>query len=64
MAELLARAEFITKLSAVCSKCGAPATKTQRLINGEPAKYTDPIILVGASECYEARCRKCHIVIK
>ena len=64
MAELLARAEFITKLSAVCSKCGAPATKTQRLINGEPAKYTDPIILVGASECYEARCRKCHTVIK
>ena len=64
MAELLARAEFITKLSAVCSKCGAPATKTQRLINGEPAKYTDPIIMVGASECYEARCRKCHTVIK
>lgn len=64
MADLLARAEFITKLSAVCSKCGAPATKTQRLINGEPAKYTDPIILVGASECYEARCRKCHTVIK
>lgn len=64
MAELLARAEFITKLSAVCCKCGAPATKTQRLINGEPAKYTDPIIMVGASECYEARCRKCHTVIK
>jgi ribonuclease J len=38
--------------------------KTQRLINGEPAKYTDPIIMVGASECYEARCRKCHTVIK
>ena len=64
MADLLARAEFITKLSAVCTKCGAPATKTQRLINGQPAKYSDPIILVGASECYEARCRKCHTVIK
>lgn len=64
MADLLAKAEFITKLSAVCSKCGSPATKTQRLINGSPARYNDPIILVGASECYEARCRKCHVVIK
>ena len=64
MADLLARAEFITKLSAVCCVCGAPATKTQRLINGKPAKYDDPIILVGASECYEARCRRCHQVEK
>ena len=64
MADLLARAEFITKLSAVCTCCGAPATKTQRLINGEPARYDDPIILVGAAECYEARCRKCHKIIK
>ena len=64
MADLLAKAEFITKLSAVCTKCGAPATKTQRLIDGQPAKYNDPIILVGAAECYEARCRKCHQVIK
>lgn len=63
MAKLLSKAEFITKLSAVCCKCGAPATRTQRLINGQPAKYSDPIILVGASECYEARCRKCHEVI-
>ncbi len=63
-ASLMARAEFITKLSAVCSICGAPATKTQRLINGKPAKYNDPIILVGASECYEARCRNCHQIIK
>ena len=44
--------------------CGAPATKTQRLINGKPAKYDDPIILVGAAECYEARCRRCHQVEK
>ena len=64
MASLLAKAEFITKLSAVCCVCGAPATKTQRLINGKPAKYDDPIILVGASECYEARCRRCHQVEK
>lgn len=63
-AALLAKAEFINKLSAVCCVCGAPATKTQRLINGKPAKYDDPIILVGASECYEARCRKCHVIIK
>lgn len=64
VADLLAKAEFITKLSAVCSCCGAPATKTQRLVNGKPAKYDDPIIMVGASECYEARCRKCHKIIK
>ena len=64
MASLLAKAEFITKLSAVCVACGAPATKTQRLINGKPAKYSDPVVLVGASECYEARCRTCHKVDK
>ncbi|MDY2889864.1 MAG: thymidine kinase [Candidatus Caccosoma sp.] len=61
---LLARAEFVTKLTAVCTQCGAPATRTQRLINGKPAKYSDPVVLVGASECYEARCRFCHKVIK
>ncbi len=60
--ELLARAEFVNKLQAVCMKCGAPATRTQRLINKEPARYDDPIILVGAAESYEARCRKCHEV--
>lgn len=63
-ASLLARAEFINKLSAVCCVCGAPATRTQRLINGKPAKYNDPVILVGANECYEARCRRCHKIIK
>ena len=63
-AALLARAEFVTKLTAVCTQCGAPATRTQRLINGKPAKYSDPVVLVGASECYEARCRFCHKVIK
>ncbi len=62
MKELLTRAEFITKLTAVCSKCGAPATKTQRLINGKPASFYDPIVLVGATEHYEPRCRHCHIV--
>ena len=62
-AALLAKAEFITKLSAVCCVCGAPATKTQRLIDGKPARRDDPVILVGAAECYEARCRKCHKII-
>ncbi|HRT68613.1 MAG TPA: thymidine kinase [Bacilli bacterium] len=62
MPELLARAEYVTKLVAICSVCGAPATRTQRLINGQPANYNDPIILVGAKEQYEARCRHCHKV--
>ena len=60
MAELITQAEFVTKLTAVCTKCGAPATRTQRLVNGKPASYNDPTILVGASESYEARCRHCY----
>jgi len=63
MPQLITDAEFVTKLTAVCMKCGAPATRTQRLVNGKPASYHDPIILVGASEAYEARCRHCHEVI-
>lgn len=62
MPELLAKAEYVTKLQAICQVCGAPATRTQRIINGKPAKYTDPIVLVGAKEHYEARCRHCHCV--
>jgi len=62
MPDLLAMAEFVTKLQAVCVVCGEPASRTQRLINGEPAGYDDPIILVGASESYEARCRHHHEV--
>lgn len=62
MPELITRAEFVTKLTAVCVKCGAPATRTQRLVNGEPANYNDSIVLVGASESYEPRCRHCHEV--
>ncbi len=60
--QLLTTAEFVTKLTAVCTVCGAPATRTQRLVDGEPARYDDPIILVGANEAYEARCRHDHIV--
>lgn len=63
MPKLLALAEYVTKLTAVCVKCGTPATRTQRIINGKPAHYNDPVIMVGASESYEARCRFCHEVI-
>ena len=56
-------AEYVTKLYAICQVCGAPATRTQRIIDGKPAKYTDPVVLVGAKEQYEARCRHCHVVI-
>lgn len=62
--ELLAVAEYIDKLQAICMICGSPASRTQRLVNSKPAKYSDPIILIGAKETYEARCRKCHVVIK
>lgn len=60
--ELLVKADNIIYLTAVCTICGAPATRTQRLINGKPAPRNSPIILVGGSEAYEARCRKHHIV--
>ena len=59
---LLAVAEFVDKIQAICSVCGQPATRSQRLIDGKPARYDDPIIQVGAVESYEARCRKCHVV--
>ncbi|WP_261131090.1 thymidine kinase [Bacillus sp. Marseille-Q3570] len=60
--EIMALAESVTKLHAVCLVCGSPASRTQRLIDGKPASYNDPIILVGASESYEPRCRHCHEV--
>ncbi|MDE6013611.1 MAG: thymidine kinase [Anaeroplasmataceae bacterium] len=64
VANLLAMAESVTKLTAICVTCGDDATKTQRIINGKPAKYSDPTILVGEKESYEPRCRKCHVVLK
>ena len=64
MPRLMAVAEHVTKLQAVCTVCGSPSSRTQRLINGTPAGYDDPIILVGASEAYEPRCRKHHEVPK
>lgn len=62
MPELMSRAEYVTKLQGICMVCGAPATRTQRLLNGRPANYDDPTILVSASEKYESRCRHCHQV--
>jgi thymidine kinase len=59
---LMALAEDVTKLHAICTVCGEDASRTQRLVNGDPARYDDPIILVGAAEAYEARCREHHVV--
>lgn len=61
---LLAIADEVTKLRSICCVCGKDAHFTQRLVNGEPAKYNDPVILVGAEECYQARCRDCHDIDK
>ncbi len=62
MPYLLSIAEDVTKLQAICMICGESASRTQRLVNGEPAGYHEPVILVGAQESYEARCRQHHIV--
>jgi thymidine kinase len=64
MPALLSIAEEVTKLRAICVVCGEYACRTQRLVNGQPAHSDDPIILVGAEESYEARCRKHHIVLR
>ncbi len=60
--DLMARAEHVDKLHAICVICGEEASRTQRLIDGAPAAYDDPVVLVGAAEVYEARCRRCHEV--
>jgi len=62
MPDLMAIAEKVDKLQAICMVCGEPASRTQRLVNGKPARYNDPIVIVGASEMYEARCRRHHEV--
>jgi thymidine kinase len=59
---LMSKAEKVDKLHAICMVCGGSATRTQRLVNGKPAHYDDPIVIVGASEMYEARCRAHHEV--
>lgn len=62
MPALLAEAEEVSKLRAICMVCGEEASRTQRLVNGKPARYDDPIVIVGAAELYEARCRDHHEV--
>lgn len=64
MPDLIAQAELVSKLHAICVVCGEEASRTQRLIDGAPAAYDDPIVLVGAAEVYEARCRSCHHVLE
>jgi len=59
---LMAKADKVDKLQAICMICGEPAGRTQRLVNGKPARYDDPLVVVGASEMYEARCRVHHEV--
>ncbi len=62
MPQLLAVAELVDKLHAICVVCGNPASRNQRLIDGKPARYDSPTIMVGGDESYEARCRSCHAV--
>lgn len=61
---LMSIADEVVKLKAICIDCGSDAHFTQRLVNGKPACYDDPIILVGAQESYQARCRSCHRIDK
>ncbi len=63
MPQLLSIAEEVIKLHAICVICGEDASRTQRLVDGKPAAYDDPTILVGAQESYEARCRQHHQVL-
>ena len=63
MPKLLAVAEMVTKLSAVCVICGHPATRSQRMVSENDASSdvdTQSQVLVGAHDYYEARCRFCH----
>lgn len=62
MPAIMAQAERVDKLHAICMVCGDLASRTQRLIDGRPARYDDPVVVVGASELYEARCREHHQV--
>jgi thymidine kinase len=62
MPVFMAIAERVDKLQAICMVCGEAASRTQRLVNGSPARFSDPVVIVGASEMYEARCRAHHEV--
>src|SRR6266480_4948891 len=62
MPTLMCIAEVVDKFQAICVVGGGPATRNQRLVNGKPALWDSPIIMVGGRESYEARCRHCHRV--
>ena len=62
MPQLMAIAEVVDKLHAICVLCGSPASRNQRLVEGRPARYDSPVIQVGGTDSYEARCRACHQV--
>ncbi len=62
MPQLMAIAEVVDKLHAICVLCGGPASRNQRLIAGQPAPYDSPTIMVGSAESYEARCRMCFSI--
>ena len=59
---ILALAEHVSKLHAICVVCGRDASRTQRMIDGRPAYFEEPTVVVGGSESYEARCRVHHEV--
>ena len=64
MGQLMCVAEVVDKLHAICVLCGAPASRNQRLIDGKPATYDSPTVMIGGAEAYEARCRACHSVVR
>ncbi|CAG8596766.1 8165_t:CDS:1 [Ambispora gerdemannii] len=64
MKSLLAMADYVHKLTAICQVCKKEASLSQRIIDGRPARYDNPTVLVGGQETYEARCRKCHVCVK
>jgi thymidine kinase len=64
MPAVMALADSVTKLNAICSSCGKQAHYSQRTVNGEPATYDAPLVMVGASEAYEPRCRSCFVIDK
>ena len=62
IAAILALADTVTKLQAICTVCSADAYRSQRIINGKPARYSDPLIMIGAEESYQARCKQCYTI--
>ncbi|HET9066363.1 MAG TPA: thymidine kinase [Gemmatimonadales bacterium] len=62
MGHLMAIAEEVTKLQAICVVCGDLACRNQRIVDGAPAAWNMPVVMVGGTESYEARCRRCFVV--